>query len=1320
MHSRVSYSLHELVVPDQRLAHISRSPNTSIGNTNSLRNKGISKGSLAKLSESSSRPPSTDNAGDDIFEDETDNSSKGSEPQDPENIEKVLAHAETRQIFWLRLTLIVIVMVATALVSSAIFFRTRNAEVSEFETQFVDHAVKIIDAMEVHMQNTLGAVDNLGVSYTSYARTSESRWPYVTISEFEFRGASAKSLAGTELVSFLPLITDATRKNWESYSRDSSSWIQDSIDQQLVANGHNNVFAVTSRLSANTGGRRSHRRTQKQEINVDKQQDSLPRPPPPPTPAPQTTTIPAAPQSLPTQRPVAATPSTIPPVASPVMPPLPPTAPENGSEAISKPGGGAFAPVSSPTLSVPFPSGGNPASFSNGVSQTIYQLDASGNPVVPMETTQGTYFPIWQSTPVVPGLVNYNLKSHPSFGPEIQAVMDTQQIVIGSVLFNESSGQDPISAFITLEQNKMGNTGEPLGKFLVPVFDSYDASRRMVGILTSLFVWSDYFQGSLPFDSTGEIICVLENSCGQVISYQVVGKEATYLGEGDYHDQDYNYLQQSARFSEMIESGSGSIFRTYSGVPLNAEQCPYTLRIYPTYDMYYSYLTWRPSVYTSAVVLTFVFTSLIFILYDYLVQRRQKMVLEKAVQSHAVVSSLFPAVVRDRMFRAGATNDKNITAASAKKRLKSYLSEGKQKDSVGSAPIADLFPYTTVMFADISGFTAWSSVREPAQVFQLLETIYRAFDHAARKRKVFKVETIGDCYVAVTGLPDPQEDHAVIMTKFAHECLNKTNYLTQQLETSLGPETGDLMMRIGLHSGPVTAGVLRGEKSRFQLFGDTVNTASRMESTGKPDRIQCSQSTADLLIAAGRSHWICPRDEIVRAKGKGEVQTFWIDLKQKSNDPFAESFNNSRRTITSSARDFIGMSGRSLVWGDSSNFIELPEPVERHKHQRLIDWNSELLGKLLKQLVARRQRWDPSRLSILQPSASSFRMKGMTNPIHEVTEKIEIPQFDAKAINRMAADTETIELSATVTAQLKSYVAMIACMYQDENPFHNFEHASHVAMSANKLLSRVVAPDAVLDKNDSKNGITSDPLAQFAIVFSALIHDVDHGGVSNGQLVKENSHTATKYAEKSVAEQNSVDLAWDLLMEDEYKDLCKAIYCNQNEYQRFRSLVVNSVIATDIFDKELKEFRNRRWDKAFHQGFHDTNLRATIVIEHIIQAADVAHTMQHWHIYQKWNERLFKEMYSAFRSGRGGDNDPSEGWYKGELWFYDNYVIPLAKKLKECGVFGVASAECLTYALDNRREWERKGEEIVERMINNYGAPKWAQLSSNSVASSIY
>ena len=76
-------------------------------------------------------------------------------------------------------------------------------------------------------------------------------------------------------------------------------------------------------------------------------------------------------------------------------------------------------------------------------------------------------------------------------------------------------------------------------------------------------------------------------------------------------------------------------------------------------------------------------------------------------------------------------------------------------------------------------------------------------------------------------------------------------------------------------------------------------------------------------------------------------------------------------------------------------------------------------------------------------------------------------------------------------------------------------------------------------------------------------------------------------------------------------------------------------------------------------------------------------------------------MYGAFKAGRV-DKDPSEGWYKGEIWFYDNYVIPLAKKLKDCGVFGVSSDEYLDYAVANRNEWERKGEMIVAEMLTKY------------------
>jgi hypothetical protein len=232
--------------------------------------------------------------------------------------------------------------------------------------------------------------------------------------------------------------------------------------------------------------------------------------------------------------------------------------------------------------------------------------------------------------------------------------------------------------------------------------------------------------------------------------------------------------------------------------------------------------------------------------------------------------------------------------------------------------------------------------------------------------------------------------------------------------------------------------------------------------------------------------------------------------------------------------------------------------------------------------------------------------------------------------------------------------------------------------------------------------VNSDPVTIFAIVFSALIHDLDHRGVSNAQLIAEEPDMARLFRNKSIAEQNSLEISWDLLVSGHFKDLRDYIFTDQEDLARFRQVIVNVVLATDIFDKELNDLRKARWEKAFSESarlMEEKNaLRATIVMEHIIQASDVCHTMQHWHVYRKWNQRLFCELLLAYRAGRMGA-DPRTFWYKGELNFFDNYIIPLANKLKECNVFGISSDECLNFALRNRAEWEDRGEEIIEEMV---------------------
>lgn len=118
----------------------------------------------------------------------------------------------------------------------------------------------------------------------------------------------------------------------------------------------------------------------------------------------------------------------------------------------------------------------------------------------------------------------------------------------------------------------------------------------------------------------------------------------------------------------------------------------------------------------------------------------------------------------------------------------------------------------------------------------------------------------------------------------------------------------------------------------------------------------------------------------------------------------------------------------------------------------------------------------------------------------------------------------------------------------------------------------------------------------------------------NGQLAKEDRELASKFEGKSLAEQRSVELAWSLLLNPDYKDLRNALCPTQAEVKRFRSLVVNAVMATDVMDKDLKELRNGRWDKAFSEMPQEdkdpsdsVNRKATIVIEHLIQASDIAH-----------------------------------------------------------------------------------------------------------------
>lgn len=196
-------------------------------------------------------------------------------------------------------------------------------------------------------------------------------------------------------------------------------------------------------------------------------------------------------------------------------------------------------------------------------------------------------------------------------------------------------------------------------------------------------------------------------------------------------------------------------------------------------------------------------------------------------------------------------------------------------------------------------------------------------------------------YVAKTGLAPPSRFPAV------WECLSKFRHLVKKLELTLGSDTGELMLRVGMHSGPVTVDVLRGEKARFQLFGNTMNTAARNEHNGVDDRIQVSEQTAHCLNTAGKSGWLTARAGKINAKGKRTLQTYSVEYSTR----FFDAQTSSEQSL-----------GYSSV-SEAEKAPEIDEEIKAEvakigstRYTRSIDWNTETLVRLLGQIVARRRK----------------------------------------------------------------------------------------------------------------------------------------------------------------------------------------------------------------------------------------------------------------------------------------------------------------------------------------------------------------------------
>jgi adenylate cyclase len=188
----------------------------------------------------------------------------------------------------------------------------------------------------------------------------------------------------------------------------------------------------------------------------------------------------------------------------------------------------------------------------------------------------------------------------------------------------------------------------------------------------------------------------------------------------------------------------------------------------------------------------------------------------------------------------------------------------------GEIEIADRFPEATILFSDLVGFTNLASRYSPGQIVEILNRLFSAFDALAKRLKLEKIKTIGDAYMVAGGLPEQNPGHAIAVADMALGMIDAVR------ET--GKHFGEnLEARIGIHSGEVVAGLIGQHRSIYDVWGDTVNTASRLESSGLPNRIQISETTYQRV----KDTFCCELRGQVEVKGKGTMETYFLGARSK-------------------------------------------------------------------------------------------------------------------------------------------------------------------------------------------------------------------------------------------------------------------------------------------------------------------------------------------------------------------------------------------------------------------------------------------------------
>eukprot|EP00984_Skeletonema_dohrnii_P009306 scaffold3549_cov110-Skeletonema_dohrnii-CCMP3373.AAC.8 len=582
--------------------------------------------------------------------------------------------------------------------------------------------------------------------------------------------------------------------------------------------------------------------------------------------------------------------------------------------------------------------------------------------------------------------------------------------------------------------------------------------------------------------------------------------------------------------------------------------------------------------------------------------------------------------------------------------------------------VLEKFNLVTIFFSDIVGFTNMAGNMRPIQVMKMLNELYTELDKLVEKHNVYKVETIGDAYMVVGGAPSrvPAPLAAERVALFALEAVN----FVRKFRTKDGNQ---IFIRAGLASGPTVGGVVGCSMPRYCFFGDTVNFASRMESTSKKMKIQVADITYRLLQDAPTASFVMTKrvegDIVgVQVKGKGHQVTHWIERAgPRAWDSFVNDEEDVKRDADSAAEE--------------RNYTS----EEIYDAMTSQDWES--LGHASSSLVA------------ATDDGYSLGFRACALLEHHLLRVLQ--ERDPSA-----------EMSLSVKIQLNQFVQEVSETYGTAK-FHNWSHANHVTTSMNKLLAII-----------QEGGEEPIPLNSFSLVFAALVHDAGHTGMSN-KILKDIDHPLSKKFDDSIpiAEKNSIDIALDILFRDNFSSLRNAILPGEMDKIEFARTLFQSILITDIATPDRVKLGIERFkasqdsqdpdvglcplashisdlfdgvglDESVKDEHPDefvvtsSGLKRCVRNEHLMLLSDVGHLCQSWENFIKWNFRLFKELMDCHRK-KLCDN-PRETWVQGQIAFFDKYIIPLAERCHTFfpDEFGDA---IITNAMNNLKLWTMFG-----------------------------